>query len=188
MRRLAIALLAAGAGAAALMGSSSAGGLAAPSGGVPSGGRLTSAGAGLSVRLAPGWHLIHRRLTDVLDPAGRLALASFPVRLARHPCECGWPNVSHFPRAGGFVFVWEYLSRSRSGQSRMPRRPPRFVILQENPHWFECAGPSWGMAFVDSGRVFQVEVYLGPAAGADVRAAVDRMLDSLKVRRLARPT
>jgi hypothetical protein len=185
MRRLAIVLLASGAGAAALTAPGPTG-LAASSRGAWAGAGLVPAGAGLSVRVARGWHLIHRHLTDVLDPAGRLALASFAVRLARHPCACGWSNVSNLPRAGGFVFVWEYLRPGGPGLNRIPPRPARFMISQGNPHWFECAGPSWGTALRASGRVFQVEVYLGPSAGPMVRAAVDAMLYSLRVERRAR--
>src|SRR5689334_2670323 len=103
MRVLALAPLVA---AAALLG-------AAPAGG----GRVVpareSAGAGISVRVPPGWQLVRRRLTDVTDPAQRLAVASFPLRLATHTCDCGKPNIRRFPRSGAFVFVWEYSGAER---------------------------------------------------------------------------
>jgi hypothetical protein len=41
--------------------------------------------------------------------------------------------------------------------------------------------PSWWSDFRDAGRVFQVEVYLGPAAGEAVRGRANALLDSLKV-------
>lgn len=142
-------------------------------------------GAGLSVRVPVGWHLIGRRLTDVVEPAQRLAVATFDVRLASHPCECGEPNVRNFPRTGAFVFIWEYRERlSRAQLSRVPRRPASFHVTQDNRHWFECAGPSWTAGFRDAGRVFQVEVYLGPGAGRNVRLRMDALLDSLRVARL----
>ncbi len=141
-----------------------------------------AAGAGISVRLPRGWHLIRRRLTDVLEPAQRLAVASFPVRLASHACECGTPNIRDFPRAGAFLFVWESPAPSTpAGMRRVPPLPARFLVTQGNPHWYECAGPSWMTVFRDRGRVFQAEVYLGPAAGRTVREKMDGLLDSLQV-------
>lgn len=41
--------------------------------------------------------------------------------------------------------------------------------------------PSWWSDFSDSGRVFQIEVYLGPAAGSAVRARADALLNSLEI-------
>jgi len=93
------------------------------------------------------------------------------------------PNVRNFPRAGAFLFVWEYPQLDAAQLRRFPRRPARFQVAQENPHWYECAGPSWGTVFRASGRGFQVEVYLGPAAGPKVRARMDAMLNSLEVAR-----
>jgi hypothetical protein len=48
-----------------------------------------------------------------------------------------------------------------------------------------CDGPSEGFYFKDAGRVFQVEVYLGPGAGQALRARVASTLDSLRVARSA---
>jgi hypothetical protein len=172
MRRLAIVVLLATASFTA----------AAPAGRIDASTRV-GAGAGVSVRLPHDWHLIRRRLTDVTDPVPRLAVASFAVRLARHACECGWPNVRDFPRAGAFVFMWEYPHLGAADLRQIPRRPAVFRIAQANAHWYECAGPSWGKLFRVSGRAFQVEVYLGPAAGRNIRARVDAMLDSLEVTR-----
>jgi hypothetical protein len=141
-----------------------------------------SARGGISVRVPRGWHLVRRGLTNVVEPAQRLAVASFTVRLASHSCACGEPNVRDFPRTGAFLFVWEYRApSSRAELLRLPPRPSRFRVTQENPHWFECAGPSWVTAFRDRGRVFQVEVYLGPAAGTKARLQMDALLDSLRV-------
>lgn len=175
MRRLALVLLLAAASLIAATPTSGSG---------PTVGRV-AAGAGISVRVPGGWHLISRHLTDVVDPAQRLAVASFDVRLGSHPCECGQPNVRHFPRTGAFLFIWEYLEPLSSAQlRRVPRRPARFHIAQDNRHWYQCAGPSWTTGFRAAGRVFQVEVYLGPAAARDVRLRMDALLDSLHVTRL----
>jgi hypothetical protein len=55
----------------------------------------------LSVRVPAGWHLVHGWLSDVTDPAPRLAIASFPARLSPHTCECGFPNVVDSPTMAG---------------------------------------------------------------------------------------
>ncbi|MGZ6693587.1 MAG: hypothetical protein ACXVHQ_40125 [Solirubrobacteraceae bacterium] len=82
----------------------------------------------LTVRVPAGWHVLRGWLSDVSDPAPRLAVASFPARLSRHTCECGFPNVVNFPRDGTFVFLWEYLHPSRRGLARVPSRPVRFDL------------------------------------------------------------
>jgi hypothetical protein len=102
------------------------------------------------------------------------------------------------------VFVWEFPPpRNPAALGRGYRlRPARFRVAQKNPHFPQAlarelrilhleAGhacvegpgslPSWWGDFRDTGRVFQVEVYLGPAAGEAVSARVNALLDSLKV-------
>lgn len=173
MRRLAIVtLLAAGYPTAA-----------APRGTDASAIRVT-ASAGISIRVPHGWNIVRGWLSDVLDPIPRLAIASFPARLSHHTCECGMPNVRDFPRAGAFVFIWEYPNYPAADLRRVPPRPTQFHVTQGNPHWYQCAGPSWETSLRASGRVFQIEVYLGPAAGPKVRGRIDAMLDSLTVTRL----
>ena len=168
MRKLAIVVL---------LASASLGAGARPPGSV-----LSSAGAGISILVPQGWHLIRRPLTAVSEPAQRLAVASFAVKLASYPCDCGEPNIRDFPPAGVFLFVWEYPApSSRAELRRMAPRPARFLVAQGNRHWYECAGPSWETAFRDKGRVFQVEVYLGPAAGRKSRARMDALLNSMQV-------
>jgi hypothetical protein len=44
-----------------------------------------------------------------------------------------------------------------------------------------CDGPSDTFAFKDAGRVFQVEVYLGPRIGTPLPRRVGTMLDSFLV-------
>ena len=135
----------------------------------------------LSVRVPAGWHVLRGWLSDVMDPAPRLAVASFPARLSRHTCECGFPNVVNFPRKGAFVFVWEYLHPSRRGLARVPSRPERFRLAAEGSVRQTCDGVSDTFGFKDAGRVFQVEVYLGPAIKPGLRGRVAAMLDSLLV-------
>jgi hypothetical protein len=135
----------------------------------------------LSVRVPPGWHMLRGWLSDVIDPAPGLAVASFPARLSRHTCECGFPNVVDFPRDGAFVFVWEYLHPSRRGLARLPSRPVRFHIAPGGRVRQTCDGSSDTFGFKHTGRVFQVEVYLGPGVGPALRGRVAAMLDSLRV-------
>jgi hypothetical protein len=135
---------------------------------------------GISFRLPAGWHLVRGWLSDVAIPIPRFAVGSFAARLSRHTCECGMPNVRHFPRRGAFLFVWEYPDVRRAALARAPVRPARFRIGRRPIQGFECAGPSGGLAFRDAGRVFQVEVYVGPDAGAQTRAEMGALLDSLR--------
>lgn len=136
----------------------------------------------LSVVVPTGWHVLHGWLSDVTDPAPRLAMASFPARLSHHTCECGSPNVQNFPRNGVFVFVWEYLHYPHRHLARIPRRPAHLSFTHGNGVRVTCGGPHNGFSFRDAGRVFQVEVYLGPDAGTALRARAAAALNSLRVR------
>jgi hypothetical protein len=152
------------------------------------GDRAASVPNRLSVRVPSGWHVLHGWLSDVIDPAPRLAAASFPARLSRHTCSCGFPNVVNFPHGGAFIFVWEYLrSFSRRALARVPGRPTRFQLGDGGGVRQTCDGSSDTFGFKDAGRVFQVEVYLGPGAGRALRARVVAMLDSLRVARDVTP-
>jgi hypothetical protein len=135
----------------------------------------------LSVVVPQGWQVLRGWLSYVVDPAPRLAMASFPARLSRHTCECGFPNVLDFPRRGAFIFVWEYLHFPRRSLTRVPHRPRRFSLAAGRGVRLTCGGPTGGFAFKDAGRVFQVEVYLGPEAGPALRAKAAAALDSLRV-------
>jgi hypothetical protein len=136
--------------------------------------------ARLSVSVPAGWHVLRGWLSDVTDPAPRLAVGSFPARLSRHTCECGFPNVIDFPRDGAFVFVWEYLHPARWELARTPKRPVRFHLTAGSGSRQTCNGSSATFGFKYAGRVFQVEVYLGPQIGPALRMQVAAMLDSLR--------
>ncbi len=143
--------------------------------------RRVSVPGRLSVVVPPGWHVLRGWLSDVVDPAPRLAMASFPARLSRHACACGFPNVLNFPRSGAFIFVWEYLHFPRRQLARVPRRPARFSLAAGKGVRLTCDGANGGFGFKDAGRVFQVEVYLGPEAGSALRTRAAAALDSLRV-------
>jgi hypothetical protein len=135
----------------------------------------------ISVRVPVGWHVLHGWLSPVVDPAPMLSFASYRARLSRRACECGFPNVVDFPRDGAFVFVWEYLFPSRRMLARSPSRPARFLVAAGRGVRRTCDGPTDGFVFKDAGRVFQVEVYLGPAVGTELRRQAAQMFDSLRV-------
>lgn len=136
----------------------------------------------LSVRVPASWYVLRGWLSDVTDPAPRLAVASFPATLSRHTCECGFPNVVNFPHDGAFVFVWEYLGPfSHRALARVPHRPVRFHLAGAGGVHYTCDGSSDTFGFKHAGRVFQVEVYLGPALRPALRDQVAAMLDSLLV-------
>jgi hypothetical protein len=135
---------------------------------------------GISIRVPTGWQVVRGWLSDVAIPIPRFAVGSFPVRLSHHTCECGMPNVVNFPRRGAFLFVWEYPDVRPAALARAPARPLRFHLGTRSIQRYTCAGPSGGLAFRDAGRVFQVEVYLGPNAGAATRAKMTALLDSLR--------
>lgn len=134
----------------------------------------------LGVRVPAGWHALRGWLSDVTDPAPRLALASFPARLSRHTCECGFPNVVNFPRDGAFVFVWEWRHASRRGLARTPRRPARFHLSARRGSRHTCEGPSDTFGFKDAGRIFEVAVYVGPRTTPAQRARLAATLGSLR--------
>lgn len=146
--------------------------------------RVLAVGAGITIRLPAGWRLVRGRLSDVVDPSPRLAVASFPVKLSRHECECGTPNPVAFPRTGAFLFVWEYLSLTRHQLRTYPRRPELFTLGGTPFQGYECAGPSDTLLFSEGGRAFQVEIYLGSGVTPTVRAQLLAVLQSFKALRL----
>lgn len=146
---------------------------------VDPGGALTPVGGGVSIRVPAGWHVI-RRWSEITYPIPRLAIASFPARLSRHPCECGMPNIRDFPRDGAFLTVWESHLQSRM-RARFPVRPTRFRLTPGTPTRYTCRGPSDEIAFRDAGRLFVAEIYLGPATGPKTQARILATLDSLRV-------
>ena len=142
---------------------------------------LSGVAGGISLRVPSGWHLVRGWLSDVVIPIPRLAVASFDVRLSRHSCSCGMPNVRNFPPAGGFLFVWEYPDLTRGQLQRVPARPRRFAIPSAAIGPDTCGGPSDTLGFRSNGREFQVELYVGPRATSRTRAQLAGILDGLQV-------
>jgi hypothetical protein len=141
------------------------------------GDQRTSLNGGVRVVVPAGWHVV-RHISYVTEPAPA-ALATFRVRLGRHSCECGMPNVVGFPRTGALLVVWEYRRIARRDLRYFPPHAARFRI-RRSVIAHVCA-PSDGRTFRESGRGFQVEIYLGPGAPASARAQIAAMLDSWRV-------
>ncbi|MGB9185617.1 MAG: hypothetical protein WCB67_16290 [Solirubrobacteraceae bacterium] len=129
-----------------------------------------------------GWHVVRQRWTRVVEPIPWLAMANFKVELNRRSCPCDWPSVRNLPRGGAFLFVWEYTRVSSIGWRAFPDRPRHFRIPATYTPWVPSnCSPSYGTAFRKGRRGFQAEVYLGPVAGAEVRAGIAAILDNLRV-------
>ncbi len=140
-----------------------------------------SARSGTS-HITASWHVVRQRWTRVVEPIPWLAMANFKVELNRRSCPCDWPSVRNLPRGGAFLFVWEYARVSPTGWGALPDRPRQFRIPATYTPWVPSnCSPSYGTAFRSGRRGFQAEVYLGRGAGADVRAGIAAILDSLRV-------
>jgi hypothetical protein len=129
------------------------------------------------VALPRGWHVVPH-VNEVTDPLPR-AFATFHVRLGRHSCECGMPNVVHFPSTGALLVVWEYRRISRRDLRYFPVFAPHFRIGRSVVTG-ACA-PSDSRDFRLGGRAFQVAIYLGPAAPASDRGQIAAILDGWRL-------
>jgi hypothetical protein len=139
---------------------------------------LTFRTDGVSLRYPPGSHVTARRLTGVIWPPQLVAVASYPIRQKNPDAGCGPRRaIAEMPSGGAFVFVMEYTG-SRPKLQDFPPRPKRFRLTGFAS--YECFGPSYNIRFRQSGRYFQVQVYLGPNARPAVRSSVLLVLDSFK--------
>ncbi|MFZ1992577.1 MAG: hypothetical protein WAU75_00595 [Solirubrobacteraceae bacterium] len=137
-------------------------------------------GGGVSVVVPAGWHLTHGMGTPLLDPVPRLSAATFPVHFSRHYCVCGTPHVARFPRDGAYLYVMEYPALGHAELKQFPSHTSRFRIGASAITRDDC-GPSDERLFREGGRGYQVQIYLGPAAPAAVRAQIDTILNSWQV-------
>lgn len=131
--------------------------------------------AGVTVRVPAGWQRVHAPRTHVVDPVRALAVASFRAR-ARSACQCGAPDIRKFPRNGAFVLMWEWLHPGAAALAAARPRPAAFRISGHGRP-YECGDPSWVSDFREAGRLFQVDVYLGPATRTRARNRVEALLD-----------
>jgi hypothetical protein len=110
-------------------------------------------------------------------PIPRMAAATFAVRWSLRHCVCDTPRVSHFPRTGALVFVWEY-PRVAHRDDHLWRRQGARVRISGSPVTQDGCGPSDTVAFRVGQRGFDAEIYLGAAAPASARAQIAAILDS----------
>jgi len=140
---------------------------------------------GVVFRYPQSWSATSRPLTPVSYPAQLLAVASYRLPRDSTGADGCRPSdaLDRLPRAGAFVFGWDYGSgphHSRFRTSDFPPRPRHFRLARF-AH-YECAGPSYMIRFRQAGRFLQVHVALGVRATPATRATVLRILDSLRIR------
>lgn len=141
---------------------------------------MTQIDGAMSVAVPPGWHMIRGWLTDVISPIPRLALASFPARLSRRTCTCGFPNVRQWPADGAFLFLWEYPAPSRRELRQLRARPRHLNLAGMHAIGATCQGSSTVLEFRIGRRSFQAELYIGRRAGPRRRARLIAVLESLR--------
>lgn len=142
---------------------------------------ITLPDAKLSLNYPFNWYATTRRLDYVIDPHTLVAVASYVIPL-RAGANCDGTQGRGRPADGAFVLVKEVLDGASLKRS-LPRLRPR-------PRRFEL--PSTGRAgclppyssvyqFRVAERAFYVYVSLGPRASKRTRAAVARMLNTMRI-------
>jgi hypothetical protein len=138
----------------------------------------------VSVRYPSDWDATRRRLTPVTSPVQVLAVASYRLPHGNRRAYGCSPKeaLDHIPSSGVFIFGWEYDRPGLTGvrRSDFPPRPDHFELKDFTES--ECLGPGYVLSFRERGRLFQVHVVLGPAAGAAERERAVQVLDSFAVR------
>jgi hypothetical protein len=131
--------------------------------------------SGISVRLLPGWQILHQPISDCYDPKQKLAVASFrTTRLIS--AENG------VPRRGVLILL---LEDHVNPAGAFPARPARFRLHGRATRFEACCDmptdPGYELMFSDRGRDFEAFVQLGAqAAHARLREAI-AILNSLRV-------
>lgn len=151
----------------------------------------TAVGAGVSVVVPRGWHLLRPPISSLAFPAERLLLTSYPTTSGGN---CGPDRAARdLPADGALIYLFEYRPRTGdpwAGLRRrdFPRRPSHFALRRRDLGTSACIGvPSRLISFRTADRPFQLHVALGERAGADRRAQVRRILDSLRFSALPAP-
>jgi hypothetical protein len=125
-------------------------------------------GAGISAMLPAGWRLVHRPVTDCIDPVQRFVATTARGKL---------PRRFRVPSRGALVLLMEASS------GRFPARPTRFHLPRDLGDLGGCCeipnGPGAELEFRDHGRRFYAFVYLGARSGA--RKDVLAVLNSLRI-------
>ena len=127
------------------------------------------------------WRTIEPRLTQVGEPAHRLAAATFALRQDAPDRTCS-PETARrqMPPDGALVVLLEY-----EDAAKLPPRPARFRLGP--PVTLECFGLGRTVVWAEQGRALQAVVMYGPRAGADRRRQAGALLDSLVVQPVPPP-
>lgn len=141
---------------------------------------------GVGGRLPGGWHLVHRRLTAVIEPRTQVAAATFAIPPGPPDPNC--TPAAALRRIGptdAFIYIFEYRYHAqRPGWlERFPPRPAFFALRRSTLHPYECMGRSYMLRFREHGRGFQAHVYFGARAGLQRRREALRFLDDLTITR-----
>jgi hypothetical protein len=137
---------------------------------------------GVTASLPTGWHLVRKPINDVTYPVQVLAAASFPLDLGQTRPGCR-RVLDQEPPGGVLVQVIEY-TRQR-GLWRFPPRKRPFRLPERAYATYECAGPSYSVAFRDHRRALQAFVILDRRrVDPRVRREAVQLLSSM---RFARP-
>jgi hypothetical protein len=87
--------------------------------------------------------------------------------------------LRRLPSRGALFWIYEYSDPTDPGS--FPPRPTHFSLGPAR--MMECSRiPTHVILFEDHGRFFEVEAALGEDASPRVQGAIERALDSLKVR------
>ena len=135
-----------------------------------------------------GWRAVGPQLTQVGEPAHRLAAATFDVRQTKPDHNCSPATARRqMPPDGALVLLLE--SRETSARpralARLPRRPEHFRLGR--PVNLECFGHGWTVVWREQGRALQAVAMFGPTAWPARRRQAEALLDSLVVQPVPPP-
>jgi hypothetical protein len=142
---------------------------------------LTLPDAKVTVSYPFNWYVTTRRLDYVSDPHTLLAVASYVIPL-RAGASCDGTQGRGRPANGAFILLKEVLDHSslRRSLPRLEQRPTRFKVPSGGRAG--CLPPySSVFQFRVASRAFYVFVSVGPRATKATRAAVARVLDTMKI-------
>jgi hypothetical protein len=133
--------------------------------------------AGITLQLPAGWRILQRPITGCYDPVERLVAATFP------DSRLGTQNA--IPKGGALVLVLEDHTNAASG---FPLRPKQFQLPAKPGLLGGCCGipngPGYEFIFHTHGRDFEVFVYGGGNAPANLVEQAISVLNSLRAQRV----
>jgi hypothetical protein len=146
-------------------------------------------GHGITLSEPPGWHLVLPPITSTAYPLDRLLLTTYRAG-AGGQCSPTRAEAA-LPANGALIYLLEYGSTAGTVLTRPPaadssNAPPNLALSQGTKAAYECwLVPSYLLRFRAAGRLFQAQVAFGSKASAQRRAEALRILNSLKINRLA---